>query len=180
MRKIQRSPRVTSYPKAPSFASLRPASDASSRAMKRNLSRNTQPEILLRTALRAYGLRYRLHFAALPGRPDLVFPSKRLAIFCDGDFWHGRYWPRLRKQLAQRANADYWIAKIAANRARDRFRTRQLTESGWTVLRFWETDIRRNAQIPARRIATKLGVARVKVTERQRARPSSWPHSIRD
>jgi DNA mismatch endonuclease (patch repair protein) len=79
--------------------------------------------------------------AGLPGIPDLVFKRVRLAVFCDGDFWHGRDWLALRAKLLQRHNADYWVAKIERNRERDREQTSRLTGEGWLVLRFWESDI---------------------------------------
>jgi DNA mismatch endonuclease (patch repair protein) len=146
--------------RSPSYKGFQPASEASSRAMRGNRARNTRPELLLREALRIYRLRYHTHEQSLPGRPDLVFPSAHLAVFCDGDFWHGRNWARLRKQLARRANAEYWTAKIAANRARDALHRRALRRAGWTVLRVWETDIRTSPDSVARQIAAALEAAR--------------------
>src|SRR5262249_23591065 len=105
------------WPRSPSYRGFQPSSEAGSRAMRANRACNTQPELLLREALRAYRVRYRTHEQSMPGRPDLVFRTARLAVFCDGDFWHGHYWARLQVQLARRANADYWIAKISANRS---------------------------------------------------------------
>jgi DNA mismatch endonuclease (patch repair protein) len=64
-----------------------------------------------------------------------------VVVFCDGDFWHGRDWLRRRRKLVAGANAAYWVAKIAANIARDRRNTRLLRHQGWTVVRLWETDI---------------------------------------
>ena len=77
----------------------------------------------------------------LPGRPDLIFPTARVAIFCDGDFWHGRDWETLQVALRRRANPDYWIAKIGYNRRRDIEVTQRLTEAGWRVMRLWEGEI---------------------------------------
>jgi DNA mismatch endonuclease, patch repair protein len=159
MGNLTRKSPPTHHPRAPSFAGLRPASEASSRAMRRNRARDTGPELLLRSALRLYSLRYRLNDATLPGRPDLVFSSQRLVVFCDGDFWHGRRWARLRAQLMRRANAEYWIAKISANRHRDMLQRRALREAGWTVIRAWESEIRRNPQAVARRVAAALETA---------------------
>src|SRR5437870_1500194 len=105
--------------KAPTYMGLRPASEASSRAMRANRSAGTKPEVLLRRLFRSFGLRYRANFAGLPGKPDLVFAEARLAVFCDGDFWHGRNWSALRKRLSRRSNARYWVAKIAYNIRRD-------------------------------------------------------------
>jgi DNA mismatch endonuclease (patch repair protein) len=169
---LKRKQVLTQWPKAPSFVGLRPASEASSRAMRSNRARNTRPEILLRKALRPYAFHYRLHDAALPGRPDLVFSSRRLAVFCDGDFWHGRHWARLRDQLTRRANADYWIAKIAANRDRDILQRRALERAGWVVLRVWESAIRRKPEAVAFQIATALEAAR-------RTRSSREPQRVR-
>ena len=87
------------------------------------------------------GLRFRLKTDHLPGRPDLIFPGAKAAIFCDGDFWHGRDWDNLKIALGRRANPDYWIAKIGYNRERDTEVTQQLTNTGWRVLRLWEREI---------------------------------------
>jgi DNA mismatch endonuclease Vsr len=105
--------------RAPSFKGLKPSSEASSRAMRSNTKYNTKPELLLRRELWRLGARYRKNVPGLPGQPDVVFPSARVVIFCDGDFWHGRNWRVLRAKLARRANPQYWIAKIRANKRRD-------------------------------------------------------------
>jgi DNA mismatch endonuclease (patch repair protein) len=80
--------------------------------------------------------------STLPGRPDIVFPKARLAIFCDGDFWHGRDWESRQEKLRRGTNPDYWLAKIQRNIERDQQNTRRLKEMGWTVLRVWESEIR--------------------------------------
>jgi DNA mismatch endonuclease (patch repair protein) len=89
----------------------------------------------------------------LPGAPDIVMGDCRLAVFCDGDFWHGRRWRELRNQLARRFNAEYWIAKISTNRSRDRKTRRLLQEQGWRVMRYWESDIKRDPARVAESIA---------------------------
>lgn len=109
--------------------------------MRGNRRSDTIPELLLRKELWRRGLRYRLCCPDLPGRPDIVFRAKRVAIFCDGDFWHGRDWPQRSEKLATGKNADYWIPKIEANMLRDRRNARLLTEAGWEVLRYWEHDL---------------------------------------
>jgi len=82
----------------------------------------------------------------MPGKPDLVFSKARLIVFCDGDFWHGKDWQKRRAKLEQGANPGYWVAKIQRNIERDTENTEALEAAGWTVLRFWESEIKRNTQ----------------------------------
>jgi DNA (cytosine-5)-methyltransferase 1 len=119
--------------------------------MRRVRSRDTEPEQAFRRALWAGGLRYRTSVRSLPGTPDIVLPVHRLAIFVDGDFWHGKQWSRrgldsIEEQFKNCSNAVYWIRKIKRNSDRDRAATRDLIQSGWRVLRFWESDIRSDLQ----------------------------------
>jgi DNA mismatch endonuclease (patch repair protein) len=130
--------------KVPRFSSFEPTSETASRIKRRNRSGKTRAEVLLRKELWHRGLRYRLHSRDLPGKPDIVFRRMRVVVFCDGDFWHGRHWPKRRESLARGANADYWTAKIAANVARDRRNSRLLRAAGWTVVRLWETEVLRD------------------------------------
>jgi DNA mismatch endonuclease (patch repair protein) len=111
---------------------------------------------MLRRELFRLGLRFRKNVSALPGRPDVVFAGARVAVFCDGDFWHGHRWKRLRMKLAQGHNASYWEAKILANRRRDQQNTRQLRKAGWAVIRLWETDVRKDPAAAAKKIAAVL------------------------
>lgn len=97
--------------------------------------KDTKPEMRLRKALHARGYRYRLHDKRLPGTPDLVFPSRRAAIFVHGCFWHGH---DCRAGRAPSSNTDYWAPKIAANRERDARKTAALEAEGWRVLVVWE------------------------------------------
>jgi DNA mismatch endonuclease (patch repair protein) len=127
----------------PRFAGLKARHAAASRVGAANKRKNTAPELLLRRALWAAGVRYRLHAHDLPGRPDVVIRRARVAVFCDGDFWHGRNWPQRRAKLARGWNASYWIAKIERNRARDRQTAKALRALGWQVVRVWESDVRR-------------------------------------
>jgi DNA mismatch endonuclease (patch repair protein) len=125
-----------------SFIGLRPASGASSKSARMTSAKtNTRCELVLRRELWRRGLRYRLHQAALPGRPDIVFPACRLVVFCDGDFWHGRGLNARLAKLAKGHNAQYWVAKVRQNVERDVRQTRALQNAGWAVLRLWETDI---------------------------------------
>jgi DNA mismatch endonuclease (patch repair protein) len=113
--------------------------------------------------LYALGLRYRVARANLPGRPDVVFAGARVAVFCDGDFWHGRELEHRVAKLQRGHNAPYWVAKIGRNVARDRATDVVLRADGWEVLRYWESDIRANLA------AVADAICRV-VTERRRAR----------
>jgi DNA mismatch endonuclease (patch repair protein) len=103
---------------------------------------NTRCEVTLRRALWAAGCRYRKNVPDLPGRPDIALLGARIAVFCDGDFWHGRDWETRRQKLGRGTNSAYWLAKIQGNIERDQRNTRRLQELGWTVLRFWESQIR--------------------------------------
>src|ERR1041385_4641915 len=96
---------------APSYRGLKPGSKASSRAMQGNRAVGTRPELLVERHLRRIGRRGQRNVPDLPGTPDLAFAGARVAVFCDGDFWHGRNWTALRQQLSRRANATYWITQ---------------------------------------------------------------------
>jgi DNA mismatch endonuclease, patch repair protein len=132
--------------KAPSFVGLKPASESASFAKRMNRSADTKHELLLRSELWRRGLRFTKNRADLPGKPDIVFLSARVAVFCDGDFWHGRNWRLLSSQLQKRANPDYWRQKIRSNRERDKRITASLTRLGWRVIRLWENDIHANPE----------------------------------
>jgi DNA mismatch endonuclease (patch repair protein) len=127
---------------SPSFQGLRPSSVAASSAKKRNGSKDTLHEMLLRKTLWNAGFRYRKNVSSLPGKPDLVFLRQKVVVFCDGDFWHGRDWKELRVKLRGGHNAEYWISKVEGNRKRDLVNKARLESAGWAVLRFWETDIK--------------------------------------
>jgi len=110
-------------------------------------SKNTRPEMLLRRELWSRGLRYRVNLKTLTGKPDIVFTKAKLAVFCDGDFWHGHNWAirgllSLDDELEQ--YNKYWSLKILTNIERDKKVTFNLEVSGWTVLRFWESEIKTN------------------------------------
>lgn len=103
--------------------------------MSRVRSKDTKPEILIRTGLHALGFRYRLHVKDLPGKPDLVFRRYRSVIFVNGCFWHGHSCPRCRMP---NSNTDYWRRKVARNMERDAINRRSLLDEGWRVLTIWE------------------------------------------
>lgn len=104
-------------------------------------SKDTSIEIKLRKALWHQGIRYRKNHAGLPGKPDIVLTKYKIAVFCDSDFWHGYDWENSRQKI--KSNHDYWIPKIERNMARDREINKCLEVEGWTVIRFWERQIRR-------------------------------------
>ncbi len=158
----------------PSFKGFTPASEASSRVKRRNVSRNTTPEVILCRALSERGLRYQKHLRTVAGKPDVVFGRARVAVFCDGDFWHGRDWAQLKQRLERRANAPYWIPKIAANRTRD-VRTRTaLKRAGWLVIRVWETEVRRKpfdiADAISKAVAQRLQRLRLRTPQTRAAK----------
>ena len=129
---------------SPSFEGCRAVSLVTSQTKRANRYRDTSHELLLRRELWRLGLRYRKHAKHLPGKPDILFANAKVAIFCDGDFWHGRSWSRLKRKLKNGSNPDYWIKKIASKRKRDNLCTKALKRFGWHVLRVWETDIRKD------------------------------------
>lgn len=102
-------------------------------------SKNTEPEMLVRRLVHGMGYRYRLHRPDLPGKPDLVFPSKRKIIFVHGCFWHqhGCILSHLPK-----SNASYWVPKLERNRSRDVHNRRKLRKQGWRILVIWECRLR--------------------------------------
>jgi DNA mismatch endonuclease (patch repair protein) len=105
-------------------------------------SKNTSIEIQLRKALWHEGIRYRLNLKTLPGKPDIAITKYKIAIFCDGEFWHGKEWEIRKKNI--KTNRDYWIPKIERNIARDNCNERKLQNMGWAVLRFWGGKINKN------------------------------------
>ncbi|MFH1799976.1 MAG: very short patch repair endonuclease [Candidatus Omnitrophota bacterium] len=111
--------------------------------MSRIRAKNTRPEIILRKALGCSGIRgYRLHYQ-LTGKPDIVFPSRKVVIFVDGCFWHKC--PKCFKPSKTRKS--FWIKKLASNVVRDRVVNHELKKRGWIVLRFWEHDLKKMASV---------------------------------
>lgn len=104
--------------------------------------KGTKPELLLAKAMWNVGLRYRKNDKTVYGHPDFVHKGKKLAIFCDGEMWHGKDWENRKNDF--KSNRDFWIPKIVRNMERDREVNERLRADGWTVLRFWETDIRKH------------------------------------
>src|SRR4051812_48785213 len=107
--------------------------------MSRIRSKNTQIELTLRRLLFAQGFRYRVHVQAIPGRPDIAFTKRKVAVFLDGDFWHGWQFERWSHKLA-----PMWRTKIERTMARDAIANRTLRAHGWRVIRIWEHDLKQN------------------------------------
>ena len=107
-------------------------------------SRDTEIEIMLRKALWEKGYRYRKNYKALPGKPDIVLTKYKIAIFCDGEFFHGKNWEVLKPRLENSNNSTYWIDKISRTIERDDEINKQLLFLGWSVVRFWGKDIKLN------------------------------------
>lgn len=109
-------------------------------------SKNTEIECILRKALRKKGYRHRKNYTKIPGKPDIVLTKYKIAIFCDGEFFHGKDWEVQRKRIEKSNNSDYWIMKIERNISRDEEINKRLKAMGWIVLRFWGKDIKKNTE----------------------------------
>lgn len=114
--------------------------------MQKIRSKDTKIELVLRRALRAKGIYYRKNYDKLPGKPDIVLTKYRIAIFCDGEFFHGKDWEILRPRLEKSNNSEFWISKISRNRERDDEVNKRLLYLGWTVIRFWGEDIKKKPE----------------------------------
>jgi len=112
--------------------------------MRRIKSKDTSIEIILRKALWKKGYRYRKNCKTVYGKPDICFKSKKVAIFCDSEFWHGKY--LLEGKYVPKTNKEYWISKIEKNIKRDIKVNEELRNQDWTVLRFWQKDIEKNLE----------------------------------
>ncbi|MBB6357199.1 very short patch repair endonuclease [Aminobacter aganoensis] len=121
-----------------------------SRMMRAVKSKNTAPEMIVRKIVHRMGYRFRLHRKNLPGHPDLVFPSRRLALFVHGCFWHGH--DCARGARSPKTNAQYWAQKIERNRKRDAATLEALSQEGWRSCVVWECELREQEQL-----RTKLG-----------------------
>ncbi len=112
--------------------------------MSRIRGRDTRPELLIRRGLHARGFRFRLHARDLPGRPDLILPKYRAAIFVNGCFWHGHDCPMFKLPATR---PEFWLKKIEANRSRDGATAKALAEAAWRSLTVWECALRGRAKL---------------------------------
>lgn len=108
--------------------------------MQSNKSKGTRGELLLCGELWRRGIRYRRNMRGVPGSPDLCFKSRKVAVFVDGEFWHGKDWESNKNRIS--TNREYWYAKIERNRERDQRVNIRLEKMGWKVIRFWDRDVK--------------------------------------
>ena len=107
-------------------------------------AKDTGIEVQLRKALWNKGYRYRKNYKELPGKPDIVLTKYKIAVFCDSEFFHGKDWEVLKPRLERGNNSDFWIGKISRNMERDDEINKKLLFLGWTVIRFWGKEIKKN------------------------------------
>ena len=112
--------------------------------MSRIRNKDTSIELLLRKELWNRGIRYRKNVQSIIGKPDIVFITKRIAVFCDSEFWHGYDWEKRKNDF--KTNKPFWTTKIERNIQRDKEVTTALTDDGWLVIRFWGNDIKKNTK----------------------------------
>ena len=125
-----------------------------SRTMSAIKAKNTKPELLLRKTLWYHGIRgYRLHWKKVPGRPDIAFPGKKIAIFVNGCFWHRC---PLCNPSFPKSNVEFWTNKFTKNIERDQLKNQELKELGWTVLTIWECEIKKELDMQVEKIKQLL------------------------
>ena len=133
------------------------------RCMSSVRTKDTDLEVCLRSELHRRGLRFRKHATDLPGKPDIVFVGARVAVFIDGDFWHGWRFPAWRHKVS-----DFWKAKIQKNRDRDQRNVAKLRRAGWHVIRLWQHQIEQDSKACVSRIVTAV---------ESRLRRGAWKHA---
>lgn len=122
----------------------RVTTETRSKTMRAIRSKDTKPELAVRRLVHGLGYRYRLHRHTLPGRPDMVFPSRRKVVFVHGCFWHQHADPACRIAHRPKSNLDYWLPKLERIVARDDEHRARLAELGWDVLVIWECEVNRS------------------------------------
>lgn len=108
--------------------------------MSKIRAQNTKPEMAFRKVLYSHGVRFRVNYKGLPGKPDVCNKSRKFVVFIDGEFWHGFEWQKKKKKI--KSNRDFWIPKIERNMQRDQENMERLEKMGYTVFRFWEHEIK--------------------------------------
>ena len=117
-------------------------------------NKDSKIEVLLRKQLWDKGYRYRKNYNKVIGKPDIAFVGKKVAVFCDSEFWHGKNWNEKKQEI--KSNREFWFKKIERNIERDKEVTKELKSSGWTVLRFWGDDIAKKTDTCVKRIEGAL------------------------
>ena len=112
--------------------------------MRKIRSDKTTPEVFLQKLLRKEKIGFKKNCSILAGKPDIAFLDRKLAVFIDGEFWHGYHWEAKKKKI--RANRRYWLPKIERNILRDKQNNKKLKKEGWKVLRFWQQQIIKDPQ----------------------------------
>ena len=118
--------------------------------MQRVKNKDSEIELSLRKALWSMGLRYRKNVKSVFGHPDIAFIGKKIAVFCDSEFWHGYDWERRKNDFKVRQ--DFWLPKIERNMERDREVNEKLASEGWIVIRFWGKEIKSDVNACAKKI----------------------------
>lgn len=136
-----------------------------SKIMRAIKSKDTKEEVRLAKALWHRGHRYRKHDKSIFGTPDLSFKKYKIAVFVDGEFFHGKDWEKVKSRLD--SNKDYWIKKIERNRNRDVEVNEYLASKGWTVLRFWSKDVQKKCYTTVRTIEKEIDYACKKINYQQ-------------
>ncbi len=130
-----------------------------SKIMSKIRGKNTKPELAFRKALYAAGYRYRIDYKKLIGKPDILLKKYRTAIFIDGEYWHGYNWEQRKPKV--KTNREFWIAKIERNMQRDREVNAELQRLGYTVFRFWETEIKKELDTSLQKVIVHLESVRM-------------------
>ena len=133
-----------------------PLRESTSRVMSANRARDTQPELTLRRALWKDGIRgYRVNWKKAPGRPDIAYPARKIAVFLNGCFWHSC--PYCRPKLPK-SHSAFWKQKFRSNVLRDKIKILQLKRAGWKVLTIWECKLKKNVQRSVARVEELLTI----------------------
>ena len=134
------------------------------KCMQSNKSKGTKPELVLAKAMWAVGLRYRKNSGSIFGKPDFSFKKYKVAVFVDGEFWHGKDWEQRKAEI--KGNREFWIAKIERNIRRDMEVTGRLKAEGWTVLRFWSNDVVKDTTSCAEKVKEIIRARRIDLQKR--------------
>lgn len=128
-----------------------------SKLMQKIKGIGTTPELIFQKALKAVRIRCSKNNKKLPGKPDIVIPQHKIAIFLDGEFWHGYQWDKKRSKI--KANRGYWIPKIEKNISRDKQNKKKLKEAGWKVVRFWQHQVNKDISECIKKIQKLMNMA---------------------